>query len=92
MIESEKKKPDYFEMAENDLNFSFEDRNIFDGYKQEMLLAAYVFMDTPGNEGKNLSFEEAKGFAEKRYPGSWLLVNKVLKKAEELEQSIKTAK
>lgn len=86
MKEIKNEEPDYFQMALKELGFTDQEKRIVNLYGHMMFLTAISFFDNPDNEDKVFTIEDFRVYADEEYPGGWELFEKVLKKAEELEQ------
>lgn len=86
MKERIQKEPDYFQMAMEDLGFNDEEKKITNAYGHMMFLTVISYFDNPENDDKVFTIEDFRVYADKEYPVGWELFEKVLKKAEELEQ------
>ena len=78
MVEIEVGGPDYAKMAMEALFLTEEEKELVRNYVSAIFLATDVAIDYP-------EIGDVKAFADKKYPGAWPLVEKVLIKANELE-------
>jgi len=87
MKEIEKEGPNYFQMALDEMDLTDEQKQTVNMYGHIMFLTAISYFDNPENDDKVFTLQDFRVYADKEYPEGWELMEKVLKKAEELENS-----
>lgn len=78
-------EPDFFEMAMNMLGLSQEARAEVDTYFDAMMCVLITHVTNPNNKGKYLTFEEISNRVNQQYPDIRPLIEKINKKAIEIE-------